>query len=253
MSVIPMEIRRSAAAPIERDPAVVVDGITKTYRVLHNRTATLKSRVLSTLLPRYRERVEDFKVLDDVSFSVARHEAIALMGPNGSGKSTLLQLIAGILRPDRGRIQVHGRIAPLIELGAGFHPELTGLENIFLNASLYGFRNAEIQRRVDQIIDFSGLARFVDSPVKNYSTGMYMRLGFSIAVHLDPDILLADEILAVGDAEFQTQCYDRIEELRKAGTTLILVTHDENQARRYCTRFLRLEAGKLVSVEELDE
>lgn len=233
--------------------AVAVTGVTKSYRLHHNRTSTLKSRILGAAIPRYRERVETIKVLDDVSFTVARQEAIALMGPNGSGKSTLLQLMAGILRPDRGQITVTGRIAPLIELGAGFHPELTGLENIFLNASLYGFKNTDIKAKVSDIVSFSGLERFIDSPVKNYSTGMYMRLGFSIAAHLEPDILLADEILAVGDASFQAQCYERIEELRNAGTTLILVTHNEAQARRYCDRFLHLEGGKLRSREAVDD
>ena len=245
----------SYQTPSQSDFSVRVTGISKTYRVFHNRSSSLKSRVLGTFLGRYRERVESLRVLNDVSFSIARQEAVALMGPNGSGKSTLLQLIAGILKPDRGQIRVVGRVAPLIELGAGFHPELSGMENIFLNASLYGFKNVDIERRIDDIVDFSGLAQFIDSPVKNYSTGMYMRLGFSIAVHLEPDILLADEILAVGDAEFQAQCYERIGQLRERGTTLILVTHNVDQARQFCERYLLLQSGTLVrqgDTRELD-
>ena len=226
--------------------AVVVEGVSKIFNVHHNRVMSLKARFVGVFNSRWRQKTEEFYALRDVSFRVRRGEAFAVMGPNGSGKSTLLQTISGILRPTRGHISTSGRVAPLIELGVGFHPELTGEENIYLNASLYGFSNAEIRRRYDAIVDFSGLNSFIDVPVKNYSTGMYLRLGFSVAVHLDPDILVTDEILAVGDAEFQAKCLARVQSMRNLGMTLILVSHSMDQVRQYCDNYIRLEHGSVV-------
>ena len=229
-------------------PAVIVQSVSKTFVLRHNPVASFKGRFIGVFNRRWRQRLEPFQALDDVSFSVNRGEAIGLLGANGSGKSTLLQIIAGIIPPTSGRVQTFGRIAPLIELGVGFHPELTGEENIFLNASLYGFHNREIRRQFAQIVDFSELRDFIDIPVKNYSSGMYMRLGFSIAVHLQPDILLADEILAVGDASFQSKCQQKIAQMQKNGMTLILVSHSMVQVQQFCTRYIRLDHGRVAEV-----
>jgi len=228
--------------------AVMVDHLYKDFTLRHNRAFGIKTRFLSVFHPGKRERREQFHALRDITFTVERGEAIGLLGPNGSGKSTLLQIIAGILPPTRGKVITNGRVAPLIQLGVGFNPELTGLENIYLNASLYGFRNKEVKRRLDDIIAFSELAHFIDTPLKHYSSGMQMRLGFSVAVHLDPDILLADEILAVGDKAFQDKCHKKIAELRSRGMTLILVSHSPDQVQTFCDQFMRLENGYLADV-----
>ncbi|WP_123105564.1 ABC transporter ATP-binding protein [Acidithiobacillus sulfuriphilus] len=232
-------------------PAVLVEHVRKEFILRHNRAMGLKTRFLALFHKSKRERREHFLALDDVNLRVERGEALGLLGHNGSGKSTLLQIIAGILEPTRGRVTTHGRIAPLIQLGVGFHPELSGYENIFLNASLYGFRNRDTQKRVKGIIEFSELQHFIDTPLKNYSSGMQMRLGFSVAVHLQPDILLADEILAVGDQPFQEKCHERIAELRAQGMTLILVSHSTQQVQRFCDKFVRLEYGRLVETGDV--
>ena len=227
-------------------PAVLVEHVRKEFILRHNRAMGLKTRFLALFHQSKRERREHFLALDDINLRVEQGEALGLLGHNGSGKSTLLQIIAGILEPSQGRVITHGRIAPLIQLGVGFHSELSGYENIFLNASLYGFRNRDIQMRVKDIIEFSELQHFIDTPLKNYSSGMQMRLGFAVAVHLQPDILLADEILAVGDQPFQEKCHAKIAELRTQGMTLILVSHSSEQVQRFCDKFVRLECGQLV-------
>jgi ABC-2 type transport system ATP-binding protein/lipopolysaccharide transport system ATP-binding protein len=213
----------------------------------------IKTRFLALFHQSKRERREHFLALNDVSFCVEQGDALGLLGHNGSGKSTLLQIIAGILTPSRGQIITHGRIAPLIQLGVGFHPELSGYENIFLNASLYGFRNRDTQKRVKDIIEFSELQHFIDTPLKNYSSGMQMRLGFAVAVHLQPDILLADEILAVGDQAFQDKCHDKIAQLRRNGMTLILVSHSREQVNKFCDQFVRLEHGRMVETGRVEQ
>ncbi len=227
-------------------PAVIVDHLSKEFILRHNRSFGIKTRFLSVFHPGKRERREHFQALRDVNFVVERGTALGLLGHNGSGKSTLLQIIAGILQPTGGRVITQGRVAPLIQLGVGFNPELTGLENIFLNASLYGFRNKETKKRLENIIEFSELAHFIDTPLKHYSSGMQMRLGFSVAVNLEPDILLADEILAVGDQPFQDKCLAKIADMRKDGMTLILVSHSPEQIDKFCGQFLRLEQGIMV-------
>lgn len=229
--------------------AVIVDRVTKDFTLHHNGQDTLKKRFIGLFNKRYRPRPHRFRALDNVSLRVGRGEAVGLMGHNGSGKSTLLSLIAGIYPPTVGRIATHGRLIPMIALGVGFHGELTGAENVYLNASLFGFRNNEIRRRFDQILEFSELGEFIHEPVKNYSSGMQARLGFSIAVHMDPEILLADEILSVGDADFQNKCVDRIGELRKRGLTLILVSHSQQQVNSFCDRYIRLEHGRVVEAD----
>lgn len=233
-------------------PAVIVQSVSKTFVLRHNPVASFKGRFIGVFNRRWRQRLEPFQALDDVSFSVDRGEAIGLLGANGSGKSTLLQIIAGIIPPTGGLVQTFGRIAPLIELGVGFHPELTGEENIYLNASLYGFHNREIRGRFAEIVEFSELRDFIDIPVKNYSSGMYMRLGFSIAVHLQPDILLADEILSVGDASFQAKCQQKIVAMQKNGMTLILVSHSMAQVEQFCSRYVRLDHGRVVETGQLN-
>ena len=234
-------------------PAVIVEHVSKEFILRHNRAMGIKTRFLALFHAEKRERRERFQALHNVSFTVAQGEAMGLLGHNGSGKSTLLQIIAGIFLPTSGCVTTQGRVAPLIQLGVGFNPELTGMENIFLNASLYGFRNSDVRRRLKDIIEFSELAHFIDTPLKNYSSGMQMRLGFSVAAHLDPDILLADEILAVGDQAFQDKCHDKIAELRRSGMTLILVSHSKEQVDKFCDQFLRLEHGQVVDAGRLDQ
>jgi ABC-type polysaccharide/polyol phosphate transport system ATPase subunit len=184
-----------------------------------------------------------FWALNDVSFSVNRGDMIGIVGPNGSGKSTLLKIIAGVSKPTKGNITLGGKVAPLIELGAGFHPELTGRENVFLNGVILGMKRKEIQEKFNTIVDFAELWEFIDAPVKHYSSGMYLRLGFSVAVHTNPEILLVDEILAVGDKQFQKKCLDRIEELRKSGVTIVFVSHSQEQVERFCNKVYSLEKG----------
>lgn len=222
-----------------------VENIRKDFTVRHNHGG-VKHKLAGLFNPRFRERTETLRAINGVSFSLCKGESLSLIGHNGSGKSTLLQLVSGILLPTRGSVESFGRIAPLIELGVGFHPELSGEENIYLNASLYGLSNKETSARFNNIADFSGLDNFIDTPVKNYSSGMYMRLGFAVAVHVDPQILLADEILAVGDQEFQDKCYRRIRDMQDDGMALILVTHSKEQGQRFCQRYLHIEKGKII-------
>ncbi|MCR2831030.1 ABC transporter ATP-binding protein [Acidithiobacillus ferrooxidans] len=233
--------------------AVIVDHVSKDFILRHNRAFGIKTRFLSIFHPGKRERRERFQALQDVNFTVEKGEALGLLGPNGSGKSTLLQIIAGILPPTGGKVLADGRVAPLIQLGVGFNPELTGLENIYLNASLYGFRNNEVKKRLDGIVAFSELETFIDTPLKHYSSGMQMRLGFSVAIHLDPDILLADEILAVGDQSFQDKCHDKIAELRRNGMTLILVSHSPEQVEKFCNQFVRMEHGRVAETGQYEQ
>lgn len=222
-----------------------VENLVKDFTLRHNRGG-MKHRLAGLINPNYRERVEKLRAVNDVSFSLSKGEALSLVGHNGSGKSTLLQLISGIFLPTSGRVTSVGRIAPLIELGVGFHHELTGEENIYLNASLFGMSNRETRARFNEIVEFSGLGDFIDTPVKNYSSGMYMRLGFSVAVHVDPQLLLADEVLAVGDQAFQDKCYQRIRAMQEDGMALILVTHSHEQGQRFCQRYLHLERGQVI-------
>ena len=197
---------------------------------------------------RRRSQVDEkasFWPLHDISLTVNHGDTIGVMGPNGTGKSTLLKLITGIIEPDQGDVIVNGALSSLLELGAGFHQDLSGRDNIYLNASIYGLRRAEISRRLDKIIEFSELGKFIDMPVKHYSSGMYVRLGFSVAIHTSPHILLVDEVLAVGDAHFQTKCLDAIQQFRNDGGTLILVTHDLGVIQTICNRALWFEHGRL--------
>lgn len=226
--------------------SIEAKNVSKNFTLHHTPHRTLKQRMIGLFNNRSRLTSERIEVLKNVTLTLHSGESLALMGNNGSGKSTLMQLLAGVMPPSSGSIQVHGRVAPLIELGVGFHPELTGQENIYLNASLYGMSNRETRGRYSKIVEFSELGKFIDTPVKHYSSGMYMRLGFAVAVHVNPTILLADEILAVGDAEFQQKCFDRIKQMQYDGMSLILVTHNAHQARQFCRRFMTLNHGEVI-------
>ncbi|HXH06723.1 MAG TPA: ABC transporter ATP-binding protein [Vicinamibacterales bacterium] len=195
-----------------------------------------------------RRRADGFWALRDVSFEVARGETFGIVGRNGAGKSTLLKLLSGITAPTEGRIVIRGRAAALIEVGSGFHPELTGRENIFLSGAILGMTRREIAAKLPRIVDFAGVAPFIDTPVKWYSSGMYVRLGFAIAAHLEPDVLLVDEVLAVGDAEFQRRCLDRILELVRQGTTIVFVSHDLTAVERLCRRAMLIEGGRVAAI-----
>ena len=224
--------------------AVEVDRVGKRFRLYEERNQTLKSAIMR----RRRSVHTEFWALRDVSFQVPAGSTFALVGSNGSGKSTLLKCLARIYRPTEGSITHHGRVAAMLELGSGFHPELSGRENIFLNGSILGMPKKEITAKLDEIIEFSGVERFIDQPVKNFSSGMQMRLGFSIAIHVRPDILVVDEVLAVGDLEFQRQCYAKFRELQAIGSTVILVTHALDVVADMCDQAAWIEQGTLREV-----
>jgi ABC-2 type transport system ATP-binding protein len=229
---------------VSEQAAVVVDGVSKRFRVYHERNQTLKA----ALMRRGRAQFEEFWALRDVSLEVPRGTTFGLIGHNGSGKSTLLKCMARILRPDAGRVAVDGTMSALLELGAGFHPELSGRENVYLNGSILGLSRKQLDARFDQIVDFAGLEQFIDTPVKNYSSGMYVRLGFSIAINVEPKVLLVDEVLAVGDESFQQKCAEKFAELKYEGKTVVLVSHALETVRNMCESAAWLEHGVLKDV-----
>jgi len=221
---------------------VQLDKVSKTFTI--KKQKSLKDRFVSSRSGKlYDER---FTALDGIDLSIDVGESVGLVGPNGSGKSTLLKVIGGILAPDSGCVQTRGRIAALLELGAGFHPDLSGRENVFLNASVLGLTKAETEKYFDDIVEFSGIGEFIDTQVKFYSSGMYVRLAFSVAVHVDPDILLVDEVLAVGDEPFQAKCMEKIHQFQEEGRTIIFVSHSPGQVADVCNRAIVLEQGKMV-------
>jgi ABC-2 type transport system ATP-binding protein len=222
-------------------PAIVVDQVSKRFRLYHEKNQSLKTLFLRG----GRARYEDFWAIDDVSFEVPEGSTFGLIGSNGSGKSTMLKCLARILRADKGTVTTRGRMSALLELGTGFHPELSGRENIFLNGSILGLRRREIERRLDSIIEFANVGPHIDMPVKVYSSGMYVRLGFAVAINVDPDILLVDEVLSVGDEEFQRKCRTRFEELRSGGRTVVLVSHSLSTVSSMCDTVALLNQGKL--------
>lgn len=221
--------------------AISVHNLKKVFRVHRERNRTLKDKLIYA----GRERYKDFIALDDVSVDIKRGSTVGLIGVNGSGKSTLLKIISKIIYPDSGSIQINGKVSSLLELGAGFHPDFTGEENIFLNGSLMGLSKKELLRKMDAIVDFSELGDFIKEPIRGYSSGMYMRLAFSIATTIDPDILLIDEILAVGDAAFQSKCMSRLKELQKSGKTIVLVSHDSGSIERLCDTAIWLDSAMI--------
>lgn len=233
--------------------AIEFSHVSKTFHLHMQRSRTIQETLVNLFQKRKDKARSILKVLDDVSFTVEKGEAVGLIGPNGTGKSTTLKLINRILMPDSGTMMIDGRVGALLELGAGFHPDLTGIENIFLNAAILGISKNDIRQKLESIIEFSELGQFIDIPVKHYSSGMYTRLGFSIAVHVEPEILLVDEVLAVGDATFQRKCMDRIDELRRNHTTILLVSHDVNSVQRVCNRAIWMEGGKILADGNTEE
>jgi ABC-type polysaccharide/polyol phosphate transport system ATPase subunit len=226
------------------DPVVHVSHLSKRFRLYHERHQSLKQSLLNAR----RSTHEDFWALRDVSFDVYQGETFGIIGHNGSGKSTLLKCLTKILEPDAGTLSVTGSISALLELGAGFHPELSGRENVFLNAAILGVPRKQITARFDDIVAFSGMEQFIDTPVKNYSSGMFVRLGFAVAINVDPDVLIIDEVLAVGDAEFQAKCGDKIAEFRERGKTIVLVTHGMTDLVRICQRAAWLDHGTIRQI-----
>lgn len=225
------------------DSAIKLINISKSFDLLREKQTSLKSALLSMR----RRRTERILGLSDVNLSIDRGETVAVIGKNGSGKSTLLRIIAKVYRPSTGSVITNGRMSTMLALAAGFHPELTGRENIYFNGAIAGLNASEIASKIDSIITFSELDEFVDSPVKTYSDGMLMRLGFSIAVETDPDILLIDEVLAVGDAAFQEKCYDRIETFQRSGRTIVFVTHDLEAAAKVASRAIWIDSGRVAA------
>jgi lipopolysaccharide transport system ATP-binding protein len=221
---------------------LVLDRVSKRYYLHSTPSAAGGSR-----RSRWR-RLDEFWALRDVSFALERGETLGIIGSNGAGKSTILKLLSGVTAPTLGEITIRGRLSALIEVGSGFHPELTGRENIYLSGSILGMRRREIASKLEAIIDFAGVRDFIEVPVKHYSSGMYLRLGFSIAAHLEPDILLLDEVLAVGDAEFQIKCLERINELHQHGRTIVFISHDLGAVERLCERAILMEHGRIVDV-----
>ncbi len=221
--------------------SIEVNDIHKHYRIYKDKGKELKERLLFFSRNKYTQN----KVIDGVSLKIKRGEAVGFVGHNGCGKSTFLKMLSRIIYPDKGEIVTRGRISGLIELGAGFHPDMTGRENIYTNASIYGLNKKEIDERLDKIIEFSGLGEFIDAPVRTYSSGMYMRLGFSVAINVDADILLIDEILAVGDGEFQVKCMNALREIKERGTTIIIVSHSLDQIEQLCEKSYWIHDGKV--------
>jgi ABC-type polysaccharide/polyol phosphate transport system ATPase subunit len=225
--------------------AITVENVTQRFRVIRERPDTVRELFAKFL--HHKSNFHDFDAVKNASFAIKKGEMVGLIGRNGSGKSTLLKIIAGVYKPTEGCVEVSGSIAPLLELGSGFHSELTGRENILLNGLLLGFSKREMQEREQSIIDFAEIGDFIDAPVKQYSSGMYIRLAFAVASSVDPDILILDEILAVGDIGFQQKCLARLQQFRQAGKTIVLVTHGMQQVLEYCHRAILLSKGRVMA------
>jgi ABC-2 type transport system ATP-binding protein len=230
-------------------PAISVDGVSKYFRLYHEKNQYLKT----ALLRGRRARYEEFWAVKDVSFDIPVGSTYGIIGSNGSGKSTLLKCLAGILTPDKGSITHNGQVVALLELGAGFHPDLSGRENIYLNGAILGMSRSEIETKFDAIVEFSGLEHFINTPVKNYSSGMVVRLGFAIAINVDPEILIIDEVLAVGDASFQLRCLEKIDEFRRLGKTVVFVSHGLDQVVKLCSTVIWLDKGQIKMIGPANE
>ncbi len=231
--------------PIESKPIIVLENVSVRYRLPSERIGTLKEYAIRILQRRIKHR--DFWAVKDLDLSINQGEVFGIIGDNGAGKSTLLKVISKVLRPTTGRVRIYGKIAPLLELGAGFHPELSGRENVFLNGALLGYSHEEMSRVFDEIVDFSELAEFIDAPIRTYSSGMYARLGFAVATAHQPEILIVDEILSVGDEAFQRKCTDRITGFREKGATVLMVSHNLDLIGEMCNRVAWLDHGKLMA------
>lgn len=234
---------------IDDDIAISIKDVSKIFTVYEDKAYFLKERLANLRRTKKSKHV----VLDDISFDIKKGEAVALIGVNGSGKSTLLKLMNKIIYPEKGKITVNGKISSMIELGAGFNTDFTGRENIYFNASMYGFGKKQVDPIIDQIIDFSELGEYIESPVRTYSSGMYMRLAFSIAVNVQAEILLIDEILAVGDAHFQNKCLNKMKELKQQGKTMVFVSHSMEQVKSFCDRAIWLRNGKIAMDGSVDD
>ena len=221
--------------------AIKVENLTKEFKLFYDKPSTLKERLVFWNKKKENSRI----VLKNINLTIKKGETVALIGTNGSGKSTLLKLMTKIIYPSKGKLITNGKLTSLLELGAGFHPDFTGRENIYFNASIFGLTKEEIEKRVDEIIEFSELGEFIDSPVRTYSSGMYMRLAFSVAINVDADILLIDEILAVGDQHFQDKCFAKLTELKESDKTIVIVTHSLEQVRKLCTRAIWIYEGEV--------
>jgi len=233
------------------DIAIKVEGVSKTFKIPHEKVTSIRGAAVG-LFSRKRG-YEEFKALDDVSFEVKKGEFFGIIGRNGSGKSTLLKILAGIYQPDSGKIKIDGMISPFLELGIGFNPELSGRDNVYLNATVLGMTKKQIDEKFDSIVKFSELERFIDQKLKNYSSGMQVRLAFSVAIHANRDILLMDEVLAVGDSNFQSKCLTEFNRYKEMGKTVVLVSHDINTIQRFCDRAILLRSGKLIKIGNSEE
>lgn len=225
----------------ENDYAIKVEHMTKRFKLFYDKPSTLKERLVFWNHKKSEERI----VLKDINLNIRKGETVALIGVNGSGKSTLLKLMTKIIYPSSGKIITNGKLTSLLELGAGFHPDFTGRENIYFNASIFGLTREEINERIDKIIEFSELGEFIDSPVRTYSSGMYMRLAFSVAINVDAEILLIDEILAVGDQHFQDKCFEKLEELKNSDKTIVIVSHSLGSIKKLCNRAIWIYDGEV--------
>lgn len=228
-----------------REQVIRLDGVSVRYRVPHERYATLKEHAIRTL--QRRMRYDDFWALRDVNLQIRRGEVVGIIGRNGAGKSTLLKVISRVLHPTTGRVQLRGRIAPLLEFGAGFHPELTGRENIFLNGAILGFSRAQMESKFQDVVDFAELSDFIDAPLRTYSSGMVARLGFAVATDVDPDVLIVDEVLSVGDAAFQKKSFERIQAFRASSVTILFVSHNLDAVQSMCTRGIWIDHGRIIA------
>lgn len=226
------------------DNVIEVKNVWKKFKIYHDKPHTLKDKVLFCNRNKYEVRW----VLEDISFEVKKGESIGIIGKNGSGKSTLLKLLTKIIYPNKGSINMKGRVAGLLELGAGFHPDLSGRDNIYINASIFGYSKKEIDKVFQTIVDFAELQDFIDNPVRTYSSGMYMRLAFAVAINIHADILLIDEILAVGDISFQEKCLNKLKEIKKSGVTIVIVSHSLEQIERFCDKSIWIHSGQIAAL-----
>ncbi|MDR0463050.1 MAG: ABC transporter ATP-binding protein [Pseudomonadales bacterium] len=228
--------------------AIEIEKLWKKFR--RQRQLTFKEMLPALITGGKKAVVDSFWALQNITFNIEKGETFGIVGPNGSGKSTLLKILAGVTHPTKGTFKINGKIVPLIELGAGFHPQMTGRENIYLNSIILGMTREQVEPNIQSIIDFSEIGEFIDDPVKHYSSGMYVRLAFAVAIHVDFDILLVDEILAVGDEKFQKKCYDKMKQFQKEGKTIVLVTHNLEKIRDFCDRAAYIKHGKLIAVNQ---
>ena len=234
---------------MEKNIAIEVKNLYKNFTVYYDKANTIKERLIRLGKGKREER----EILKDINLEIKKGEVVGLIGVNGSGKSTLLKLMTKIIYPTKGTVETHGKLTSLLELGAGFHPDFSGRENIYFNASIFGLTRKEIETRINEIIEFSELGSFIDNPVRTYSSGMYMRLAFSVAINVDAEILLVDEILSVGDEHFQEKCFKKIEELKAQGKTIVFVTHALGSVKRFCTRAVWLHKGIIKKDGEVNE